>query len=214
MHRLRINASSGFRRLGSRRSSADRLKEVCREACRRPAPLDVEVTVLNTGLRGQIRRPKMEMTAEHSAKSHEQEAEQPMAKRRRDVRRRDVRRRREAMSQEPTAIPNIMINIITLIILIAPAMSFANAVNTCVHPGEEGRARGRRTPAEGGYVAGAHRNSKYDNKPNPKNINRSSDVICQCGEYLCTPRGRRPSSRKKNDDRGRLCRRSPPQFQI
>ena len=64
------------------------------------------------------------------------------------------------MSQEPTAIPNIIVNITLKIIPIAPAMSFANAVNTCEHPGEEGRARGRKTTTEGGYVAGAHRNSK------------------------------------------------------
>ena len=118
-------------------------------------------------------------------------------RRRRPRSRKEKRRRREAMPQEPAAIPYILINTITLImmIIIAPAMSFANAVNTCVHTGTEGRARDRKTTKEEAYVAGAHRNPKYNNTHNnPNNSHRSSDVICQCGEYMSTPRRRRPSS--------------------
>ena len=114
------------------------------------------------------------------------------------------------MSQEPAAIPNQQMKTIILIIMTAPAMSFANAVNTCVHTGKEGRAHGKRSTEEGDATTGA---------PKIKVmiliiINSSSDVICQCGEYLCTHRKRRPSSRQENAGGGRLCRRSPPQFQI
>ena len=67
----------------------------------------------------------------------------------------EERRLREAMSQEPTAIPNIKVKVMILIIIIAPAMSFANAVSTCVPTGQEGRARGKRSTAEGDATRGA-----------------------------------------------------------